>query len=115
MSLAGAARQMSQTTKNHQNDLVFTEALTSLSRAFAAGEITLTELEGNGAILMLLKRDEMLTINVSAAWLLAKLQACGFKISEADLVSQFAQHFSINLELAAQDAHAFLLHLAKQL
>jgi Coenzyme PQQ synthesis protein D (PqqD) len=114
MSLAGAARQMNHTTNKPETDQEFAQALTNLAQAFAAGQITLTELEGNGAILMLLKRDEMLTINVTAAWLLAKLQACGFKISEADLVSQFAQQFDINLDLAAQDAHAFLRHLATQ-
>jgi hypothetical protein len=94
--------------------LALTQAMQSVSAALISGAMTLTELDGSGAILMLAKRDEMLTINASATWLVAYLQNAS-PTSAEQLGQLFAQQFGITQLQAELDAHLFLTHLAKQL
>jgi hypothetical protein len=99
-----------------ESELVaLTQAIQNVSAALVSGAMTLTELEGSGAILMLAKRDEMLTINASATWLVARLQAPYPLLSANELSQKFAAQFGITELQAEHDAHLFLTHLAQQL
>ncbi len=93
---------------------VLNTALQSVHSALECGAMTFTGLEGIGAILMLAKRDEMLTINVSAAWLIARLQQRGVEAPEV-VLAEFAAHFSIPPQAAALDIRRFFLQLATSL
>jgi hypothetical protein len=96
------------------NAEVLNTALQSVHSALESGAMTFTGLEGIGAILMLAKRDEMLTINVSAAWLIARLQQCGVEANEV-MLAEFAAHFAIPPQAAALDIRRFFLQLATSL
>ncbi len=89
-------------------------AVQTAHSALECGAMTFTGLEGIGAILMLAKRDEMLTINVSAAWLIARLQQRGVETPEV-LLAEFAGHFAIPRQLAELDVRRFFLQLATSL
>ena len=89
-------------------------ALQSVQSALDSGAMTFTELDDVGAILMLSQRDEMLTINVSAAWLIARLQQRGVETPEV-LLAEFAGHFAIPRQLAELDVRRFFLQLATSL
>ena len=95
-----------------ETDSVLRAAIQSVLSALESGALTFTELDDVGAILMLSKRDEMLTINVTAAWLIARLQRHG--TASTDL-AEFAAHFAISTQDAATDIRRFFLQLAKSL
>lgn len=94
-----------------QNDGALRTAVQTVQSALASGAMTFTALEDVGAILMLSQRDEMLTINVTAAWLIARLQSG----NEAIDAAEFAAHFAIPIDDAAADIRRFFLQLAKSL
>lgn len=82
------------------------------------GTLTLTDLGESGAIMMLSERDQMLTINPSAAFLLRQLLAMPEPIEEAQahaLSQQLADRFAIPSEQAHQDTTAFFEQLEKWL
>jgi hypothetical protein len=84
---------------------------TALADALQSGRMTVTELPG-GAIVMLARTDEMLTINAAGAWLLAELAA---STEHVRLVTRFAQHFGLNDTQAQADVSAFVLDLSARL
>jgi hypothetical protein len=106
----GVASNIPESTRQE-----LSQAMLNVSAALGSGAMTLTELEGSGAILMLAKRDEMLTINTSATWLVARLQATNASCSADNLSQLFAEQFGITQAQAEQDVRLFLTHLAKQL
>ena len=89
-------------------------ALQSVHSALECGAMTFTGLEGIGAILMLAKLDEMLTINASAAWLIARLQQRGVEAPDV-MLADFAAHFAIPSEAAELDIRRFFSQLASSL
>ena len=95
-----------------QNDAVLRAALQSVQSALDSGAMTFTELDDVGAILMLSHRDEMLTINVTAAWLIGRLQQRGIDANDA---AEFAACFTISIEDALADIRRFFLQLARSL
>ena len=99
---------------DQMNAGVLNTALQSVHSALESGAMTFTGLEGIGAILMLAKRDEMLTINVSAAWLIARLQQRGVEAPEV-MLAQFAAHFAIPPQVAALDISRFFSQLSTSL
>ncbi len=82
--------------------------------ALLRGALTCTELQGNGAILMLAERDEMLTVNVSAAWCVSMLQS-NDAITPEQLTQLFAEHFALAPVQAEEDVADFLSKLAQRL
>ena len=82
------------------------------------GTLTLTDLGENGAIVMLSERDQMLTINPSAAFLLERVLAMKEPIEDpftSSLSAQLAQRFGISSELAHADLARFFEELEKWL
>ncbi len=94
-----------------RNDEVLRAAVQSVQSALDSGAMTFTELDDVGAILMLSQHDEMLTINVTAAWLIARLQ----RGIDAEDAAKFAAHFAIPIDDAVADIRRFFLQLAKSL
>ncbi len=95
-----------------QKDVVMNAAVQSVESALKSGAMTFTEIDDVGAILMLSHRDEMLTINATATWLIARLQQRG---AEANFIAEFATNFVIPIDDAAADIERFFLQLAKSL
>jgi hypothetical protein len=92
----------------------FLTAFDTVRAALLRGDLTCTELPGDGAILMLAERDEMLTINVSGAWCMNALQSSDTKTAE-QLTQLFADHFNLAPAQAARDVADFLSNLAQRL
>ncbi len=107
-----AYKAAGENSSTSQTDVVMNAAVQSVESALKSGAMTFTELDDAGAILMLSQRDEMLTINVTAAWLIARLQQRG---AEANDVAEFAAKFTIPIEDAAADIRRSFLQLAKSL
>jgi len=103
---------LDQSNASGSIDAITLAAVQSAESALKSGAMTFTELDDAGAILMLSERDEMLTINVTAAWLIARLQQRGVAANDA---AEFAAHFAIPIEEAAADIRRFFLQLAKSL
>lgn len=107
-----AYEAVGKNSSTRQTDVVMNAAVQSVESALKSGAMTFTELDDVGAILMLSQRDEMLTINATAAWLIARLQQRG---TDANFIAEFAANFAIPIDDAAADIERFFLQLAKSL
>jgi tripartite-type tricarboxylate transporter receptor subunit TctC len=87
--------------------------LERIQAALAAGKLSSTTLEDSGAVVMLVERDQMLTVNSSAAWLLDYLQNNPSSLSA--LNAAFAAQFDLAAGQAEQDVATFLSTLAQHL